>query len=61
MFEFKPMITGSPVKIFSDGMNQRHSILCQRLQLLQGYHKLPFYMLRRMSGFEFTPMEKNIQ
>ena len=60
MFGFKPMITGSPVTISSDGA-ERDSILCQRLQLLQGYHMLPFNMLRRILGIEFTLMEKNIQ
>ena len=41
--------------------NQRDSILCQRLQPLQEYHTLPFYMPRRIPGIEFTLMEKNIQ
>ena len=40
--------------------NQRDLILCQRLQLLQGYHTLCFYMLRRIPGTEFAPMEKNM-
>ena len=35
--------------------------MCQRLQLLQGYHTLPFYMIRRIPGIEFALMEKNIQ
>ena len=38
--------------------NQRDSILCQRLQLLQEYHMLPFYMQRRIPGIEFALMEK---
>ena len=61
MFGFKPMITGSPVMISSNELEQRDSILCQRLQLLQEYHTLPFYMLRRIPGIKFTLMEKNIQ
>ena len=61
MFGFKPMITGSPVQYLPMEQNQRDSILCQRLQLLQEYHTLPFYMLRRISGIEFTLKEKNIQ
>ena len=61
MFGFKPMITGSPVTISSDGTEPTRLILCQRLQLLQGYHMLPFYMLRRIPGIEFPLMEKNIQ
>ena len=61
MFGFKPMITGSPVMISSDGMEQQDSILCQKLQPLQEYHTLPFYMLRRIPGIEFALMENNIQ
>ena len=61
MFGFKPTITQSQVMISSDGMKQMKSILCHRLQLLQEYHILPFYMLRRILGIEFTLMEKNIQ
>ena len=68
MFGFKTMITGSPVTISAmrEGpllmnWNQRDSILCQRLQLLQEYHMLPFYMLRRIPGIKFTLMEKNMQ
>ena len=61
MFGFKPMITGSPVTISSNELDQRDSVLCRRLQLLQEYHTLPFYMLRRIPGNEFTLMEKNIQ
>ena len=30
---------------------------CQRLQPLQEYHTLPFYMLRRIPGIEFALME----
>ena len=40
--------------------NQRNSILCQRLQLLQEYRTLPFYMLKKIPGIKFTLMEKNI-
>ena len=61
MFGFKPMITGSPVMISSDRMQPMRFGLCQMLQLLQGYHMLPFYMLRRIPGIEFALMEKNIQ
>ena len=61
MFAFKPMITGSPVTISSDGTEPMGFDLCQRLQLLQGYHRLCFYMLRRIPGIEFAPMEKNRQ
>ena len=66
IFEFKPMITGSRVTITTmwgqEGplpmnWNERDSILCQRLQLLQEYHTLPFYMLRRNPGIKFTLME----
>ena len=38
--------------------NQRDLILCRRLQLLQEYHTLPFYMLRRIPGIEFALMER---
>ena len=70
MFGFKPMITGSPVTIstmqgpespLQMEQNQQDSVLCQRLQLLQGYHMLCFYMLRRIPGTEFTLMEKNMK
>ena len=70
MFGFKPMITGSPVTISAVrgpeaplpmNWNQRDSILCQWLQLLQKYHTLPFYMLRRIPKIEFALMEKNVQ
>ena len=40
--------------------NQRDSILYQRLQLLQEYHTLPLYMLRRISKIELNLMGKNI-
>ena len=56
MFGFKPMVTGSPVTITSDGTEPT-----RRLQLLQEYHMLPFYMPRRIPGIEFALMEKNIQ
>ena len=61
MFGFKPMITGSPVRYLLMNWNQRDSILCQRLQLQQEYHTLPFYMLRRIPKIEFALMGKNIQ
>ena len=60
MFGFKPMITGSPVTISSDEF-QQDSILYQRLQLLQEYHTLPFYMLRRIPKIELNLMGKNIK
>ena len=62
MFGFKPMITGSPVTISSDGTeSMRFDSMSKRLQPLQEYHTLHFYMLRGIPGIEFTLMEKNIQ
>ena len=61
MFAFKPMIIGSPVTISSDVMEPTRFNFMLRVQLLQGYHALPFYMLRRIPGIKFTLMEKNIQ
>ena len=61
MFGFKPMITGSPVTISSDGMGPMRFDSLSRLQPLQEYHTLPFYMPRRIPGIEFALMEKNIQ
>ena len=42
------------------GWNQRDSIPCQRLQLLQEYHMQPSYMLKKILNPEFTLMEKNM-
>ena len=61
MFGFKPMVTGSPLTISSDELEPTRFDSMSRLQLLQGYYTLPFYMLRRIPGIEFTLMEKNIQ
>ena len=61
MFGFKPIITGSPVTISSDGMEPTRFNSIQRLQLLQGYYMVPFYILRRIPGIEFALMEKNMQ
>ena len=59
MFGFKPMITGSPVTISSDG-GERDSIPCQRLQPLLENHMLPSYMLKGIPDLEFALMEKNM-
>ena len=61
MFGFKPMITGSPVMISSDGTEPMRFDSMSRLQPLQEYHMLLFYMLRRIPGIKFALMEKNIQ
>ena len=61
MSGFKPMITGSSVMISSDQLEPMRFNSMSRLQLLQGHHTLPFYMLRRIPGIEFALMEKNIQ
>ena len=61
MFGFKPTITGSPVTISSDELEPTRFDSMSKVQLLQGYHTLRFYMLRRILGTEFTPMEKNMQ
>ena len=58
--EFNEFIKGKGFK----GRNNyklRDSILYEKLQLLQEYHTVPFYMLRRVPGIEFALMEKNIQ
>ena len=61
MFGFKPMITGSPVTISSDGTKPTRFDSMSKASLLQEYHTLPFYTLRRILGIEFTLMENNIQ
>ena len=54
------MITGSPVMISSDELEPTRFDSMSKASTLQEYHMLPFYMLRRISGIEFTLMEKNI-
>ena len=61
MFGFKPMITGSPVMISSDGMEPKRFNSLSKASTSKEYHTLPFYMLRRIPGIEFALMEKNIQ
>ena len=64
MFGFKPMITGSPVTISSDGMEPMRfdSMLNSSTSTGILYVSLLYaYMLRRIPGIEFTLMEKNIQ
>ena len=61
MFGFKPMITGSPVTISSDGTEPTRFDSMSKTSTSTGIPSLPFYMLRRIPGIEFTLMEKNIQ
>ena len=62
MFGFKHMITGSPVTISSDGMKPtRFNSLSNASTSTAIPYALPFYMLGRIPGIEFTLMEKNIQ
>ena len=57
MFGFKPMITGSPVMISSDGMELMRFDSMSKASTSM----VPFYMLRRIPGIEFDLVEKNIQ
>ena len=61
MFGFKPMITGSPVTISSDGMEPTRFDSISKASTSTGCHTLHFYMLRGIPGLEFALMEKNIQ
>ena len=58
MFGFKPMITGSPVTISSDGMKPMRFDSMSKASTSTG---IPFYMLRRIPEIKFALMEKNIQ
>ena len=62
MFGFKPMITGSPVTISSDGMELTRF---DSLSKASTSTRIPYITLlcmpRRIPGIEFNLMEKNIQ
>ena len=55
MSGFKPMITGSPVTISSDGTEPTRFD-----SMSKEYHMQPFYMLKRILSPEFALMEKNM-
>ena len=58
MFGFKPIITGSPVMISSNGMEPtRFSSISKASTSTE----IPFYALRRIPKIEFALMEKNVQ
>ena len=61
MFGFKPMITGSPVMISSDGTKPTRLDSMSKASTSTGIPYVTFYMLRRILGIEFALMEKNIQ
>ena len=61
MFEFKPMITGSPVMISSAGMEPTRFDSMSKDSTSTGIPYVTLYMLRRIPGIEFALMEKNIQ
>ena len=61
MFGFKPMITGSPVTISSDGMKPTRFDSLSKASTSTGIPYVTLLMLRRISGIKFALMEKNIQ
>ena len=61
MFGFKPMITGSPVTIYSDGAEPTRFNSMSKASTSTGIPYVTFYMLRRIPGIKFALMEKNIQ
>ena len=61
MFGFKPMITGSPVTISSNGMEPMRFDSMSKASTSTGIPYITLYMLRRIPGIKFALMEKNIQ
>ena len=61
MFGFKPMITGSPVTISSDGREPTRFDSMSKASTSTGIPYATSYMLKRILNPEFTLMEKNIQ
>ena len=58
MFGVKPIITGSPVTISSDGMEPTRFDSISKASTSTG---VLFYILRRIPKIEFALMEKNLQ
>ena len=60
MFGFKPMITGSPVMISSDGTEQTRFNSMSKASTSTGIPYATFYMLKGIPDLEFALMEKNM-
>ena len=60
MFGFKPMITGSPVTISSNGLEPMRFDSMSKASTFSGISYATFYMLKGIPDLEFALMEKNM-